>query len=150
MNANTLNGSLVSRAINATTAGTTNVNGAIIDMLGFESVIGIIAMGTLTASQVTELKWQAGLLANGSDMADILSSHVGPAADADSNKLLVSEFVKPAAFRYVRLVAVRGTANAVLDAAIYLRLQAHKAPQTTLDSTVSAQATIISNAYGTA
>ena len=39
------------RVINATAAGTSDVNGATVDMQGFEAVRFLVGFGTLTASQ---------------------------------------------------------------------------------------------------
>lgn len=126
-----------SRPINATAAGTSAVNGSTVDMTGFDSVLFIAAIGTLTATQVTSLKAQGGAASNGSDAADITGANTSAMADGDSNKLLVLDVVRPQ-FRYVRPVVVRGTANAVVDGCVAIQYNiAGRSPLQTQDTTVS-------------
>lgn len=131
------------RDVNATAAGTTAINGTVIDMAGFDAVRATALMGALTATQVTSLKLQFGNLANGSDMADVTltdgtAPQTGNAADADSNKLLIVDVVKPSGYRYVRAVVNRATANAVVDGVIIDLYQAMSCP-------VSQDATYVSS-----
>lgn len=128
------------RVINATAAGTTAVNGAVIDMQDFETVTFEASFGTLTATQVTGLKAQAGTASDGSDMADITGASVGPLADGDGNKMLVLEVVRPQK-RYVRCVVTRGTANAVIDGVVAVQRGPKKLPVTQDATTVSASKT---------
>ena len=96
------------RPINSTAAGTSAVNGSVIDMTGFNAVRFTAVLGTLTATQVTALKAQQGNAANGSDMADIAGAVTPAAADADSNKLLMLDVnVSKITKRYVRPVVTR-------------------------------------------
>lgn len=113
------------RCVNATAAGTSAINGAHVDMQGFDGVLFILGVGALTATQVTSLKAQAGALANDTDQADITGA-VSPAlADADGNKLVFLEVYAPQG-RYVRPVVSRGTANAVVDFVIAIQYQGSK------------------------
>jgi hypothetical protein len=150
MHSNFVNSSKRTRVINSTAAGTNNVNGTVIDMQDFDSVVFEVLFGALTATQVTETKIQGGNLANGSDMTDLAATHCGPLGDSQSNFMLVTDVVKPAGFRYLRVVVVRGTANAAIDGAVAVQYNAHKAPQTDDASTVSAQLTVVSPIAGTA
>ncbi len=126
------------RPINSTAAGTSAVNGSVIDMTGFNAVRFTALLGTLTATQVTALKAQQGNAANGSDMADIAGAVTPAAADADSNKLLMLDVnVSKITKRYVRPVVTRGTANAVIDGVIADLYRAGTLPQTQSDTTVS-------------
>src|SRR2546423_1026414 len=84
-----LDNCLVTRVVNATVAGTSDLEGTVLDMQGFGEVLFIAAFGTLTSSQVTSLKAQQGDLADGSDMADISGAVAGPMANGDGNKLLL-------------------------------------------------------------
>ena len=127
----------VSRPINSTTAGLTAINGSAVSMAGFDAIMFICAMGALTATQVTKLKAQGGALSDGSDAADITGAATAAAADADSNKLLVLDVVRPQ-YAYVRPVVVRGTANAAIDGVIAIQYNiACRSPLQTQDSTVS-------------
>lgn len=119
----------VERVSNAVVAGTSSVNCTHVDMQGFERVLGICSLNTLTASQVTMLKAQAGNAADDSDMADLAGATTAAAADADSNKTLLLEVVKPTNFRYLRFVVVRGTANAAIDGVVSIKTVTHKGPE---------------------
>ena len=148
MGIQTLKNEKVTRVVNATAAGTTAVNGTVLDMQGFESVKFIACFGALTATQTTSLKIQQGTLANGSDMADLAGSGSGNLADGDGNKCIATELVRPTK-RYVRCVVVRGTANAVIDAVIAVQMGGRKAP-VTHDASVAISETVVSPAEGTA
>lgn len=130
------------RAINATVAGTSAVNGSWIDTLGFEAFRAVALLGTLTSTQVTSLKFQ-GSLDGSTNPVDLGPSSSGAAADADSNKLLISEIFRVNTYRYIRPVVVRATANAVVDGVI-VELFLPRVEPVIQDSTVS-QAVV--NAY---
>lgn len=124
------------RVVNATAAGTTAINGTHVDMQGWDNVVFVCLMGTLTATQVTNLQAQNGALANDSDQANITGAQTPNAADGDSNKALVLEVVRPL-LRYVRPVVNRGTANAVIDGVIAIQYSGDKLPPAALDASVS-------------
>ena len=126
----------VVRLVNATVAGSTAVNGTHVDMDGWDGVIFVCFLGTLTATQVTSLKAQNGSLANDTDQADITGVVTGAAADGDSNKMLVLDVYRPLK-RYVRPVVNRATANAVIDAVFAIQYQGDKYGNTTADASVS-------------
>jgi len=131
-----------SRVINATAAGTSAVNGTAVDMTGFDSVRFTALFGTLTSTQVTSLKAQQGDASNGSDAVDITGAVTSAMADGDSNKICILDVHKSLITkRYVRLVVVRGTANAVVDGAIADQYRAKALPPTA-DTTVSQQASV--------
>lgn len=139
----------VRRAANATAAGTTAINGTVIDMLGYESIAFVAAFGTLTATQATGIKVQQGNASDGSDMADLAGSASGNLADADGNKLLAGEVYRPTK-RYVRCVVTRGTANAVLDGIIALLYRAEVTPAALHSTLARAPKVLNSPAEGTA
>lgn len=138
----------VIRVMNAAAAGTSDQNSSVVDTAGYEGVRFIALFGTLTATQATSIKVQQGTLADGSDMADLEGSAVGPLADADSNKMLVAEVYRPRE-RYVRCVVDRGVANAVIDG-VLAELYGPRVMPVTKDATVSAQEASASPAEGTA
>jgi hypothetical protein len=131
------------RPVNATAAGTTAINGTHVDMQGFDGVVFVCLMGTLTATQVTALKAQGGALANDSDMADLVGAATPAAADADSNKLLILDVYRPQQ-RYVRPVVTRGTANAVIDGVLAFRYQGEKVP-IAIDATLVSQQKLVAS-----
>lgn len=127
-------------------AGTADINGAIIDMQGFESVLMIVTFGAITATAVTSIKAQQGAAANLSDAAD-LEGTAQAVADDDDDKTFYIEITRPRE-RYVRLVVDRGTANAVVASATYIQHGAAKQP-VSHGANVSGE-THISPAEGTA
>ena len=132
----------VTRALNGVVAGTSNQNGSVIDMSGFEGVQFIALFGALTATQVTSLKVQQGNLADGSDMADLAGSSHTALGDTDGNKCLVTDIFRPQK-RYVRPIVTRGTANAVIDGVIALQYSPRVEPVTN-DTTVKATKLLVS------
>ena len=131
----------INRLLTATAAGATPINGNVLDMQsppGFDSVCFIACLGTLTATQVTNLKAQQGNQANGSDMADIPGAITANALDADSNKCLLLDVQKSLiSKRYVRPVVNRVTANAAVDAVLAIQYKAHNHPITQPAASVS-------------
>lgn len=137
------------RVLNAVAAGTTSQTGSTIDMEGYDGVLLIALIGTLTAGQVTSLKAQQSSDDGAADTyADLAGSNTGPMADGDSNKLLCLDIFRPQE-RYIKGVIVRGTQNAVIDGLLAIRYQASKRP-TVLGTTVSASKVVVSPAEGTA
>lgn len=135
MQRNLTYGCVTKRSINATAAGTSTINGAAVDTLGFDAFRAVALLGALTATQVTSMKIQGS--ADGStNWTDMGPSSTGNAADGDSNKLLISEIFRPQTYRYIRPVILRGTANAVVDGVIVELFLARVEP-VTQDSTVS-------------
>lgn len=128
----------VTRVMNAVAAGTSDQNSSVIDMTGFDSVQFIALFGALTATQVTQIKIQQGAASNLSDAADLLGTNNGPLADADGNKMLMTQVMRPTK-RYVRLVVDRGTANAVIDGVIAIQFNSRSGPVTQDTSVKSAE-----------
>lgn len=119
----------IDRLINATAAGTGDtLNGDILDLQGFDSVLLISAVGDCAATAVGTLKAYCGNAANLSDGAykDTTATFTASASDAD-NKLLVLDVVRPGK-RYVRADFVRATANIPVDAVIAIRYNAAALP----------------------
>lgn len=135
------------RVVNAQAAGTTNVNGAVIDMQGFEGVQFTALFGAITAGAVTGIKVQQGNMADLSDAADLAGTALA-IPDTSSNKMLITEVYKPTK-RYVRLVVTRGTANAVIDGVLAQQFGARVEPPVN-DSSVAATEYWVSPAEGLA
>ena len=86
-------------------AGTSDVNGATLDMQGYDGVMFVASLGTAAADN--GIKAQQGEQSNMSDAADLAGTQVlsdGTQAD------LVLDIYRPLE-RYVRAVAVRGTSS---------------------------------------
>lgn len=130
------------RGKNAVAAGTSNQTSSIIDMAGFAGVRAVALLGTLTATQVTSLKAQVGNASDGSDMADLSGAVTANMADADSNKLLILDVLKPSGYRYIQFVIQRATANAVIDGLLIDQYGTSNVP-VTQGSTVSQTKTFV-------
>lgn len=113
------------RSVNATAAGVTAINGTHVDMQGFDGVLFIMGVGTLSAGQVTALKAQGGAAVNDSDQADLVGAVSPNLADTDGNKMVFLDVYCPQQ-RYVRPVVLRATANAVIDFVIAILYQGAK------------------------
>lgn len=138
----------ITRVLNAVAAGTTAQNSAVIDMQGYDGVVFIGAVGTLTATAVTGLKAQQGQASNLSDGADLEGS-LASIPDTGSNGLAIVDIYRPQE-RYVRAVFSRATANAVLDGITAIQYKGSKAPSTHDATTVIAAKYLNSPAEGTA
>jgi hypothetical protein len=138
----------VTRVMNAVAAGTTDQEGSVLDMQGFESVAFLVAFGEITASAVTSVKVQQGTASDGSDMADLAGTGVTVADDDDDQCVLV-EVHRPQE-RYVRVVVDRGTQNAVIDGAFGFQYGARTMPVTHSSTTVVAHEVHVSPAEGDA
>lgn len=119
----------ISQAITPTAgaAGTSDIDGAALDMSGFESVTTIITLGAITANAVTSIKMQQSD-SSGSGYSDLTGTSI-TVADDDDEEIKVIALVKPEK-RYVRVQVARSTQNAVVASAEYIQLGAMKAPTT--------------------
>jgi hypothetical protein len=108
--------SKLTTAINLTAgaAGATTVNGATLDMAGWDGVLIIVPFGPIVATAVTSIKAQQGLDSGCSDCADLAGTGQ-TIADTDDDKTFYIDLRRPLE-RYVRVVVVRGTANATVGA----------------------------------
>lgn len=137
------------RVLNAVAAGTTDQTSSAVDTAGWDSCEFVALFGTLTATQVTKLKAQQSSDDGvADDYTDLLGSLTPAMADADSNKMIRLEIVRPRK-RYLKCVVDRGTANAVIDGVIAILRRADKLP-ITQHSTVSQNEAHNAPAEGTA
>ncbi len=140
----------VSQAVTVTAgaAGTTDINGATLDMSGFEGVLMVVRMGAITSGAVTSIKAQQDSASGMGSAADLADSAI-TIADDDDEKTFIIPVHKPRE-RYVRLVVDRGTQNAVVSSAEYIQYGAATLP-VTQGSNVTVNTDIaISPAEGTA
>jgi len=127
-------------------AGTSDINGATLDMAGYDGVLILVTFGTITSGAVTSIKAQQGAASNLSDAADLAGTGQ-TIADTDDEKTFYIDLYRPQE-RYVRLVIDRGTQNAVVAEALYAQYRGRKKPPTH-GSNVSGE-THVSPAEGTA
>ena len=118
------------RVSDAVAAGTSDVQSASVDTVGFDAVEFTVAMGAITAGAVTSVK------AQGSTDDTVWSDLVGATvtvADDDDNQVFIVDVAFPR-HQYVRCVVDRGTQNAVVDS-IVARLYLPKEEPVTHDTT---------------
>lgn len=126
----------------------TAIAGVNVDMAGFDTLVAILEMGSITSGAVTSVKWQGAttdaLLT--SDPQDLEGSSLS-ITDAWDGKHVILELVKPI-HRFNRIYVTRGTQNATVTKAIYLKLNPRSLP-VTADATCSIEVSK-SPAVGTA
>jgi hypothetical protein len=127
---------------------TTPINGNIIDTLGWDAVVFVGIVGTLTATQVTVFKVQHGNDSGLSDAADVAGT-AQSFADADSGKLVVSDIYHPKK-RYMRPVFTRGTANAAINGVLAILYRGEVTPAAVHATAVRAAEVFNSPDSGTA
>lgn len=108
-------------------AGTSAINGEIIDMQGFEFISFIVQFGPIVGGAVTSIKVQRDTDAAMGTAADVAGTAQTVADDFD-NKVKTIDWLRPGE-RYVRLVVSRGT-QAATCAAIALLYGASAKPVT--------------------
>lgn len=109
-------------------AGTTDIQGTTLDMSGFEGVLIVVRMGTITAGAATSIKAQQGDASDLSDAADLADTAQTIADDADEKTFYI-DLTRPTK-RYVRLYVDRATQNAVVASAHYVQYGTREAPVT--------------------
>ncbi|WP_428305506.1 hypothetical protein [Lacipirellula sp.] len=126
----------VTQAITPTAgvAGQTDIEGATLDMAGFEGVLVEVTLGVITAGAVTGVVMQQS---NASDMsgAETLAGPSITVADDDDGKVLALDLFRPTK-RYVRVHVDRATQNAVIAGATYKQYGARSVPINSASSTV--------------
>ena len=135
----------VTRVMDSVTAGTSDQNSTNIDMQGFNSVLFITSFGVITSSAVTSVKLQTST--DNSSFSDLLGSDI-TVADSDDTSMTVHDLAAPQE-RYIRLVVLRGTQNAIIDGSIALQYNAKAEPTTHDATTVIASELHVSPARGT-
>jgi hypothetical protein len=130
-------GTRIVRASNGVAAGVTPVVCPTIDISGFNGILMIAVLGTITATGVAVLKATAGAAADGSDAAEVEGSAV-TANDAQDNKLLVLDIHKPKnGQQFFTPVLDRTVANVGVDAILVVLYNASQSP-VDVDATVAA------------
>jgi hypothetical protein len=136
------------RVVPATVVGTTNINGSVLDMEGFEGVEFILQGGTVTDGNLS-IKAQSDTVVGMGTAADLTGTltTINNAANAKAAVLDVFRPVK----RFVRCVVVRGGATgAVIDSVMAIQYGGRNLPVANDATSVVASKTVISPADGVA
>jgi hypothetical protein len=110
------------------TAGTSDITGVEVDMAGFDGVLAIVTFGAITSGAVTKIKWQQDTATGMASAADLYTSAFD-IYDTDDEKVKYIDLYRPKE-RFVRLVVDRGTQNAVVASAVYIKYNSRKRPVT--------------------
>ena len=108
--------------------GTADVNGATLDMSGYDGVLMILTAAAIAGSAVTTFKAQQGAESNLSDAADLEGTGIS-VADDDDDQLFIIDLYRPQE-RYVRAVIDKDAANTVAASILYIQYNASRAPVT--------------------
>lgn len=103
---------------NGAVAGTSTITpSAGIDMQGFNACKFDVLLGAITSTGVPAIKVQQSDDDGSTDAYSDLEGTAFAATDADSNKIISVEIIRPKK-RYLKLILTRTTANVVLDGII--------------------------------
>jgi len=109
-------------------SGSASIEGAVLDMDQYESVLVVIRMGAITSGAATSIKMQSGTDDTVSDAADLLGTSQTIVDTAD-NTVFYIDLVKPIE-RYVRLYISRATQASTVDSAMYIQYNPRTYPTT--------------------
>lgn len=130
-----LNDAKWTQVSNGATAAQTELDSSILDMAGYDSVIFIATLGTVTDACVLGLAAQQNSVNSTSGMAQITN---GPGtvnaaatftASGSSNTILITDVFRPIQ-RYVRAALTRTTQNAVVNNIIAVQYNSRSLPVT--------------------
>lgn len=128
-------------------AGSTDVNGDVVDTSDCEGVVFITGFGAITAGAVTSCKVQQDTASNMSGAQDLAGTSQA-VLDTDDNKIVIQDVFRPVK-RYLRSVTKRATQNAVVDFQLAIKYGVKTQPISN-DATVSSREVHVSPAEGTA
>jgi hypothetical protein len=107
-------------------AGVADIKGTDCDMEGYEGVLMVVTFGTITGSAVTSIKAQQSVDTTDGNYADLTGTGQ-TIADTDDDMTFYIDLFQPEK-RYVRLYVDRGTQNAVVASATYIKYGAKVKP----------------------
>jgi hypothetical protein len=127
----------VMKISNGAAAGTSAVTSSTVDMTGYNAIMVIADLGTVTDASVLKLDLQEGAASNGSDAASVTGMATAAfTAATSSNTILVADATRPQK-RYITAVLTRTTQNAVVNTIIAILYQSDN-PPVTADASVLA------------
>jgi hypothetical protein len=132
----------ITQISNGATAGTTPVTSSIINMSGYDGVLFIASMGTVTNGSVLTLQCNQNTANSTSGMAEITGAITAAVtASSSSNTLMVLDVYRPLE-QYLEAVWTPTTDNAALNCIIAIQYKASKKPTVQGSTVVAALATI--------
>lgn len=127
----------VMKVSNGAGAGTTAVTGSTIDMAGYNAIMVIADLGTVTDGSLLKLDLQEGAQSGGGDAASVTGmATTQVTAATSSNTIIVADATRPQK-RYITPVLTRTTQNAVVNTMVAILYQSDN-PPITADTSVLA------------
>lgn len=111
--------------VTAGAAAATAVNGAILDMAGWDGVLMVVQFGAIVAGAATSIKAQQDTVVGFGTAADLLGSGQTVVDTADDTAFVID--IRRPTKRFVRLVVSRATQNATLSA-VYIQYRGRNRP----------------------
>lgn len=99
----------ITKLNDATVAGVTAINSAVVDMAGYDGVVFLTSTGTVLATGTATVKVQQDTAVGMGAAADLAGTSQA-VVDTDDNKSIAVDVQRPLE-RYLRLVITRATAN---------------------------------------
>ncbi len=118
----------ITKLNDATAAGTSAINSAVVDMAGFDGVVFLTNTGTVLATGTATVKVQQDTAAGMGAAADLLGTSQA-FVDTDDNKSVAVDIKRPLE-RYLRLVITRAVANSDWGPIWALQYRTRKLPVT--------------------
>lgn len=109
-------------------AGATAINGATLDMAGWDGVLIWVPFGAIVTNAVTSIKVQHGDASNLADAADVEGTAQTVSDGADDTGFWID--IHRTAKRYIRVVVLRATQNATVGGALYMQYKGRALPPT--------------------
>jgi len=122
--------------ITAGAAGATTVNGAVLDMAGWDGVLIVVTTGAIVALAVTSIKAQQDTAVGFGAPADLTGTNQA-IADTDDDKVYFIDIQRPLE-QFVRVVVSRATANATVSA-VYIQYRNRNKPTAAQGATVAGE-----------
>ena len=133
---------LITRVMNSVAAGTTEQKSSVLDMQGYDSVIFVLMVGTVTGggAVITAAVKSNTASSTGSPtpVAETNATCTHTDSGSDSNGIFVVDEIRPSQ-RYVFLDVTRTTENVAIDGVLAIQYNSKNMP-TTLSSSVIASA----------
>lgn len=127
----------ITRVNNAAAAAQTELDSSCVDMAGFDSVLFVIALGTVTDASVMTMTIKSNPT-NSNSGGTTEKAGTAVTASTSSNKTMAVEVHKPSQ-RFVYCAFTRTAQNAAVDAIYAIQFNAKSVPQThgLLDAVIS-------------
>lgn len=107
-------------------SGTAVVEGATLDMLGYDGVIAIMTTAAIAGSAAGDMHFETSTASNFSGGTDLTGTKIA-VADNDDDQIFAVEINKPLE-RYLRAVVTKDETNAAAESVLYIQYKGLKRP----------------------